>query len=88
MSDITVNFAVYGAQTSNGARAEDVTQKLAAAIQANANVPINNNTFGDPAVGYGKHFAASVTINGVPHLYACGEGETIHVIGNFGPISF
>ncbi|MBV9827287.1 MAG: hypothetical protein JO001_16720 [Alphaproteobacteria bacterium] len=41
-------------------------------------VTINNNNFGDPAVGFTKHFAAIVNNNGRVSHYACQEGQTIN----------
>lgn len=82
MSALTVNFAVYGALAGgneNSTQAIDVTTALQNAINATQGiVKINNTTMGqDPSKGNGKHFAASVSLDGVPQSYACKEGQTI-----------
>lgn len=82
MSALTVNFAVYGALAGgneNSTQAIDVTAALQNAINATQGiVNINNTTMGqDPSKGNAKHFAASVSLDGVAQPYACQEGQSI-----------
>jgi hypothetical protein len=82
MSALTVNFAVYGALAGgneNSTQAIDVARVLQDAINASQGiVKIDNTTMGqDPSKGNDKHFAASVSLDGVPQPYACKEGQTI-----------
>jgi hypothetical protein len=75
-------FAVWGALANgnpNEAEAADVSGKLQQLFNAGATmVTINDDNFGDPAVGFQKHFAATVNNNGRVSHYACVEGQTIN----------
>ncbi len=81
MSNLVVNFAIYGALPNgngNFAEAFDVTQELQFHINQNSGiVSCNDNKFGDPAPGNGKHFGALVTRDGSELFFACDEGQTI-----------
>jgi hypothetical protein len=79
---LAVKFAVWGA-LDGGDRAKsscaDVSQILQAAINSNAMVVLNNDTFHvDPAPGNLKHFAAVVNREGRDFAFACAEGQTIN----------
>jgi hypothetical protein len=80
-SDLVVKFAVYGALPNgdpSAAEAADVTAVLQALInQSGGPVACDNNSFGDPAVGFTKHFAAVVNRGGADLHFACQEGQTI-----------
>jgi hypothetical protein len=75
-------FAVFGALANgnpNEAQAADVTGKLQQSFNAGeTTITINDDNFGDPAVGWQKHFAATVNNNGRVSHYACLEGQTIN----------
>jgi hypothetical protein len=81
-SDLVVKFAVYGALPGgnlSNAEAFDVTARLQDLLnQSNGPVACNNQSFGDPAVGNTKHFAAVVTRNGRDLHFACQEGQVIN----------
>ncbi len=82
MSDLTVNFAVYGALAGgneNSTQAIDVTKALQAALNVSQGiVNINNATMGqDPSPNNPKNFAALVTHNGVAQPFACAENQTV-----------
>jgi hypothetical protein len=78
---MTVKFAVYGALpggSSNEAVANDVTSVVQWMLNRSGGpVLCSNASFGDPAVGNEKHFAAVVNRGGVDHYFACQEGQTI-----------
>jgi hypothetical protein len=75
-------FAVWGALANgspNEAEAADVGGKLQQLFNAGETlITINDSNFGDPAVGFTKHFAATVNNNGRVSHYACQEGQTIN----------
>jgi hypothetical protein len=75
-------FAVWGALANgnpNTARAADVGGRLQQLFDAGeTTVTINDDNLGDPAVGFEKHFAATVNNNGRVSHYACQEGQTIN----------
>jgi len=77
-------FAVWGALANGSpteARAADVGGKLQQLFNAGETLlTINDNNFGDPAVGFTKHFAATVNSNGRVSHYACQEGQTINFL--------
>jgi hypothetical protein len=79
---LVVQFAVYGALDggdSNKALAADVKARLQQLIETDGGVvPINNASFSDPDYGNVKHFGACVVRDGVPHYFACQEGQTIN----------
>ncbi len=79
---IEARFAVWGALANgspNDAEAADVTGKLQQFFNEGVTlVTINDDNFGDPAVGFQKHFAATVNNNGRVSHYACEEGQTIN----------
>jgi hypothetical protein len=79
---IEAQFAVWGALAHgdpNTARAADVGGKLQQLFNEGATIlTINDDNFGDPAVGFTKHFAATVNNNGRVSHYACQEGQTIN----------
>jgi hypothetical protein len=81
-----VKSAVYGALPNgdaNNAKAADVTQSLQNHINnLNGVVRCDNDSFGDPAPGFDKHFGAVVTRTGNDgsvddFFFACDEGQTI-----------
>lgn len=78
---MTVKFASYGALpggSASQAHAFDVTPIVQAMLnQSGGPVACNNSSFGDPSVGFTKHFAAVVTRGGADHYFACQEGQTI-----------
>lgn len=78
---IQVKFAVYGALrdgNENQGQTADVTERLQQLIDESGGiVTINNNSFGDPCPGFGKHFGALLLNDGTPVAYACGEGQTV-----------
>ncbi len=60
-------------------RETGVWAKLQQLFNAGAtNLTINDDNFGDPAVGFTKHFAATVNNNGRVSHYACQEGQMIN----------
>jgi hypothetical protein len=75
-------FAVWGALANgnpNEAEAADVRDKLQQLFDEGVTmVTIKDDNFGDPAVGFEKHFAATVNNNGRVSHYACEEGQTIN----------
>jgi hypothetical protein len=75
-------FAVWGALANgnpNEAQAADVGGRLQQLFNEGVTtVTINDNNFGDPSVGFQKHFAATVNNNGRVSHYACQEGQTIN----------
>jgi hypothetical protein len=77
-------FAVYGALANgspNEALAADVREKLQQLFNEGVTmVTIKDDNLGDPAVGFLKHFAATVNNNGRISHYACGEGQTINFL--------
>jgi hypothetical protein len=79
---IEAQFAVWGALANgdpNNAQAADVGGKLQQFFNEGATrLTINDDNFGDPAVGFKKHFAATVKNNGRVSHYACEEGQTIN----------
>jgi hypothetical protein len=79
---IKAQFAVWGALANgdpNNAQAADVGGRLQQLFDSGATrVDINDDNFGDPAVGFKKHFAATVNNNGRVSHYACEEGQTIN----------
>jgi len=79
---IEARFAVWGALANgnpDSAEAADVTGKLQQFFNEGVTlVTINDDNFGDPAVGFQKHFAATVNNNGRVSHYACQEGQTIN----------
>lgn len=83
MSKYQVVAAAYGALADgNPDRSEvyDVTSTLLTLLEkngSNGNVKIDNDTFGDPAPGWSKHFGAVVIIDGKTSAFACAEGQTI-----------
>jgi hypothetical protein len=78
---IGAQFAVWGALANgnrNEARAADVGARLQQLFNEGVTtITINDDNFGDPAVGFTKHFAATVNNNGRLSHYACQEGQTI-----------
>ena len=74
-SKYTVVFAVWGEGETNNVI--DVSQRLSALLNTSPIVPINITTFGDPAQGVTKEFAAIVGKDGIARQYACVEGQTI-----------
>jgi hypothetical protein len=63
----------------NEAQAADVRDQLQQKFNDGATqLTINDDNFGDPAVGFTKHFAATVNNNGRVSHYACQEGQTIN----------
>lgn len=88
-----VKSAVYGGvdnQLPNMSKAADVSAVLQQHLDnEHVKLCISNGVpspnpgldpyppFNDPAVGYGKGFAAVVEINNVEHYFACAEGGTI-----------
>jgi hypothetical protein len=78
---LKVLSAVYGALpngSSTNAQGFIVTRSVQRLIDnLGGIVPINNTNFNDPAVGFVKHFAATVERNGVQHCFACQENQTI-----------
>jgi hypothetical protein len=81
---IEAQFAVWGALANgspNEAEAADVAAKLQQFFNEGVTlVTINDDNFGDPAVGFQKHFAATVNNNGRVSHYACEEGQTINFL--------
>lgn len=82
MTVLTVKFAVYGALNGGNqdqSQVVNVQEVLQAAVNRNQGiVTINNATMGgDPSVGNGKHFGATVTLDSVDRYFACAEGQTI-----------
>jgi hypothetical protein len=81
---IEAQFAVWGALangSANDAEAADVAAKLQQFFNEGVTlVTINDDNFGDPAVGFTKHFAATVNDNGRVSHYACEEGQTINFL--------
>ena len=79
---IEAQFAVWGALANgdpNNAQAADVGRKLQQFFNDGVtSLTINDDNFGDPAVGFTKHFAATVRSNGRVSHYACQEGQTIN----------
>jgi hypothetical protein len=79
---IEAKFAVWGALANgdpNSARASDVTRTLQRLFNDGVTmITINDDNFGDPAVDFTKHFAATVDNNGHLSHYACQEGQTIN----------
>jgi hypothetical protein len=77
-------FAVWGALANgnaNEARAADVGQTLQRLFSnGETTITINDDNFGDPAVGFEKHFAATVNNDGRVSHYACQEGQTINFL--------
>jgi hypothetical protein len=77
-------FAVWGALANgnpNEAQAADVGGRLQQLFNEGVTtVTINDNNFGDPSVGFQKHFAATVNNNGRVSHYACVEGQTINFV--------
>jgi hypothetical protein len=77
-------FAVWGALADgnpNTAEAADVRDKLQQLFNDGATeIPINDDNFGDPAVGFKKHFGATVNNDGRVSHYACEEGQTINFV--------
>ena len=78
---LTAQFAVWGALANgdpDNAQAADVVGKLQQYFTNGATrLTINDDNFGDPAVGFKKHFAATVNLGGRVSHYACEEGQTI-----------
>jgi hypothetical protein len=77
-------FAVWGALANgspNEARAADVGPTLQRLFSnGETTITINDDNLGDPAVGFLKHFAATVNNNGRVSHYACQEGQTINFL--------
>ena len=77
-------FAVWGALANgdpNEARAADVGPRLQQLFDNGATmITINDDNFGDPAVGFLKHFAATVNNDGRVSHYACQERQTINFL--------
>lgn len=75
-------FAVWGALahgSASDAMAADVGGKLQQLFDEGVTtITINDDNFGDPAVGFLKHFGATVNDNGRVSHYACQEGQTIN----------
>ena len=78
-------FAVWGALANgnpNEAQAADVGGRLQQLFNEGVTtVTINDNNFGDPSVGFQKHFAATVnnkTGNGVAHSSTPYDGTARH----------
>jgi len=81
---IEAQFAVWGALANgdpDNAQAADVRGTLQDFFNEGVTrITINDNNFGDPAVGFTKHFAATVNNNGRVSHYACQEGQTINFL--------
>jgi hypothetical protein len=79
---IEAQFAVWGALANGNpdeAQAADVRDRMQQLFNDGVTmVTINDDNFGDPAVGFKKHFAATVNNNGRLSHYACEEGQTIN----------
>jgi hypothetical protein len=75
-------FAVWGALANgdpNNAEAADVRDQLQQKFNdGETQLTINDDNFGDPAVGFKKHFAATINNSGRVSHYACEEGQTIN----------
>ncbi len=93
---LTVTKAVYGNLPDKNI---DVTEKLAAAIKANAlSIEVSNDTFeGDPCYGSPKELRVSYTVGGKPHkttvsepdklvlpLEADGKGDLVIIRADYG----
>lgn len=90
MSNITVNFAVYGALAGgneNLSQAKNVTSIIQNLINAQEGiVAINNDTMGsDPSPGNTKHFGAELIRDGGTYNFACQEGQTIDFLHGGSP---
>ncbi|SNT18914.1 hypothetical protein SAMN05421640_2745 [Ekhidna lutea] len=82
MSEIKVEFAVYGALKhgiSNSGKAMDVKTTLQNLIIQNKGVVTITNTYmgGDPCLGNTKQFGAQIQRDGATYYFACLEGQTI-----------
>lgn len=76
MTDIKVIAAVYGAIQGS----KDVTTDVQQIVDQNkTSFVANNDTFGDPAPGYGKHFGMLYLhqTTGLQNTAACAEGQTV-----------
>ena len=75
-------FATWGALANgnpNNALAADVAGRLQQMFDGGlTTITINDDNFGDPAVGFTKHFGATVNRDGRVSHYACQEGQTIN----------
>ena len=90
MSEIRVQFAVYGALArgnENESQAKSVTSILQNLINSNDGiVTINNETMNrDPSPGNGKHFGAELIRDGGTYYFACAEGQTIDFLHGGSP---
>ncbi len=82
MSEIKVDFAVYGALKngiSYGGKAIDVKATLQNLINQNNGVVTITSSYlgGDPCLGYTKQFGAQVQRPDGTYHFACMEGQTI-----------
>lgn len=82
MSDIKVDFAVYGALkngTSNSGKAMDVKATLQNLINQNNGVVTITSSYlgGDPCMGFTKQFGAQIQRKDGTFHFACMEGQTI-----------
>lgn len=91
MSEITVDFAVYGALKGgneiNGQAIDVKTVLQDLIVQNKGIVTIKSSYFGsDPCLGYTKSFGAQIQRNGRTFHFACQEGQTIDFVkGGFTP---
>jgi hypothetical protein len=80
LSKLSLRFGVlWPTATRTLSEAADVGGKLQQFFNEGVTMlTINDDNFGDPAVGFTKHFAATVKNNGRVSHYACQEGQTIN----------
>lgn len=78
MGAIKIIDAVYASETSGA----DVTFQCQKIVDTgNDDIPVNNNTFGDPSPGQHKYFTISYTINNGPIIYkGCQENNGLDLV--------
>ncbi|MFP4501686.1 MAG: family 16 glycoside hydrolase [Candidatus Hydrogenedentota bacterium] len=76
--DIVIEKAVYGAE--DGEEQKDVTQKVAALVEAGKrSIEASNSLLGDAAPGTRKQLRIEYTVNGTPASKTVAEGETVAI---------
>ncbi|PHR26023.1 MAG: hypothetical protein COA38_15830 [Fluviicola sp.] len=79
MSAINIVKAAYASE-NNGF---DVTAKCQELVNnGNDDIPVNNNTFGDPDPGHAKYFTILYVTDKrtVGHAKGCGEGTSLDLV--------
>lgn len=75
MSKIRIIGAAYGAVEGS----YDVTDRVRQHVNFKGDsLKVSNDSFGDPAPGFGKHFGVVYEIDGRINSRACKEGQTVH----------